>query len=267
MPEFTADRIQANNWVQGIVVERNSITFPLVDLQNCTWESECDFLVLFTQDCDLLNPSIKKEPFAEFFCAISIPRILSPNAYGKNPRIIHLETKKGRTIEIQINHRIRVDRSLLATQSISPDNDGLHGLGLSLVLTWFSKKYVRPAFPDAFNRILKSIRKLDTSLQEFDARHPEVKRIFLHLNPENEELPEASPYVLDIILLILGFSPDDEDEENRESIRSSFLEFFRHERLSIGSCECLYENEMTVYDLGLFKVWDKDYLTLGRKDT
>ena len=34
-----------------------------------------DILILFSQNCDLVNHDLSKEPFAEFFCAKIIPNI------------------------------------------------------------------------------------------------------------------------------------------------------------------------------------------------
>jgi len=264
MVKVLSETIKSNNWVQGVLLDRDERKFIISNIEVLDWVEESDVLVLFTQDCDLVNLDLAKEPFAEFFCAKVIPELLPQYAYGKNPRVIHLKSDQGRFIRVDINHRVRIDRSLLTKRKIHLTHEKLNQEDLDILLDWFSKKYSRAAFPDAFNTILKSIKRLEYKLRKFDQNYPEVIRIFFKLTPENEELYDESSYGLEIILLMKGISPEIDDDEKLETIRRRFQQILSHQKLKIWRCECLYENEMTMYDLGYYKLWDKDYISFSR---
>jgi len=164
---------------------------------------EAPILILYTQDCDLINLDLGKEPFAEFFCAKKITSIDTSYEYGKNPRILHIEIDSTLKIEININHRITVDRSILTQIKLQKNNVFLPRSVMDLIVGWFSKKYSRPAFPNEFNRIIGTIRNIDKTLTKINSHHKEIKRIFFDVDPDLE-IEDDKSYNLQIIILLQG---------------------------------------------------------------
>lgn len=52
------------------------------------------------------------------------------------------------------------------------------------------------------------------------------------------------------------------DENVKDFIIPKFEELFRTERIDLTEVVCVFEDEMTIYELGIFKVWDREYITL-----
>ena len=48
----------------------------------------------------------------------------------------------------------------------------------------------------------------------------------------------------------------------KDTIVPKFEALFGTKKLHLSEVVCVFEDEMTVYDLGIFKVWDKEYITL-----
>lgn len=67
------EAIENNAWRQGLIVENIQKTAILSHMnESYPWIANAEALVLFSHDCDLLNPSLENEPFAEFFCVTYI---------------------------------------------------------------------------------------------------------------------------------------------------------------------------------------------------
>ncbi|MBI9095500.1 MAG: hypothetical protein JEY71_11505 [Sphaerochaeta sp.] len=184
MKEVDLGKIQKNNWKQGLIVENPLKDQLILDSQFYDRIKDSDGLVLYTQDCDLINLSLDKEPFVEFFCVKKVKSRNNNFSFGKNPRKMHIEVGESVIFEFDINKRLVVDRRILADIPLEVGNPIIQKSEMNIVLDWFSKKYSRPAFPDAFNKILKDIPGLDRSLTKINYEFPMIKRIFLILDPD-----------------------------------------------------------------------------------
>ncbi|MBK5201588.1 MAG: hypothetical protein JJE21_08675 [Spirochaetaceae bacterium] len=260
MPELNLERIQKNNWKQGVIIEDLLKTEIITGTQFYEHIKDSDALILYTQDCDLINLDLAKEPYVEFFCVKKIPSINKNYLFGKNPRKMHLELFNDSFFEFDINKRLKIDRSILVDIPLEANNPIVSRRKMDMVLDWFSKKYTRPAFPNEFNEIIKSIPSIDKKLTKFNSEFSNIKRIFFSLEPE-EEIAASENYSLDIYILLDGLLLDSK-ENSKDDIISKFEKLFTTERIKLNVVDCLFEDEMTIYELGIFKVWDKEYITL-----
>ncbi|MBI9093543.1 MAG: hypothetical protein JEY71_01550 [Sphaerochaeta sp.] len=223
------------------------------------WIDNAEALVLFSQDCDLLNPSLENEPFAEFFCVTFIAEVNPSLAYGKNPREIHLRIGDSQCICLSINHRIRIDRELLAGMSFDHEPLMLLNGNLKILLSWLSKKYSRPAFPDRFNELLAQIPKLDKKLLTLNTSFPTIKRLLFLVVP-NTEVATNQRYSLSIKVLLDGRFADG-DENSKEGISVKLRQIFSVKQIRILEISCDYEDEVTLFDLKYYSLWDKEYIS------
>ncbi|MDN5334809.1 MAG: hypothetical protein PWP59_2071 [Sphaerochaeta sp.] len=260
MSEQNLNRIQDNNWKQGVMIENDLKDQLLSSSEFFSYIKDSDVLVLYSQDCDLINPSLDKEPFAEFFCAKKIESIESNFAFGKNPRKLHQRMPTGIILEFDINRRLTIERSRLADIRLEIQNPSIPRDQMDIILDWYSKKYTRPAFPDTFNKILKTKRNIDQKLTHLNNEFPCIKRLFFLLDPE-EEIAPTEMYKLKIIILLSGLSLES-DETVKDTIHHKFEALFQIDRIALEEMYCLFEDEMTLYELGIYKVWDKEYITL-----
>lgn len=260
MQGLKLERIQENNWKQGVIIENPLMEQIISETQFYDHIKDSDLLILYTQDCDLINLSLKKEPFVEFFCVKRVESINHDFAFGKNPRKIHLELDDGSIYEFDINKRVKVERKGLVDIPLDAENPIVPRREMDIVLGWFSKKYSRPAFPDAFNKIIKDIPNIDRKLTKINRDYPVIKRLFFSLDPEREIDP-TEKYSLSIYILLAGLTFES-DENVKNFIIPKFEELFSTERIDLTEVVCVFEDEMTIYELGIFKVWDKEYITL-----
>lgn len=254
------DIIKTTKWRQGVIVEgeqRKKVLSYVI--KSYPWIENSDILVLFSQNCDLLNPSLENEPFAEFFCAKNIIKPDTSLAYGKNPRKIHLTINDSKSICLSINHRIRIDRTLLAEISLDNEPQKLSDSELNNLLSWVSKKYSRPAFPDRFNELLAQIPKLDKKLKQLNDSFKEIKSFFFYLSP-NSEIEKGQLYSLRIKVLLVG-QYFDGCEQKKDSICDRLEHILSTKKIEITDVCCAYEDEMTLFELHYFKLWDKDYIS------
>ena len=254
------EAIRDTMWRQGIIVEDRQKTAVLSHVNEYyPWIANAEALVLFSQDCDLLNPSLENEPFAEFFCVTYIPEVNPSLAYGKNPREIHLRINDSQCMRLSINHRIRIDRAFLV--SITPDHEPLRipNGNLKMLLSWLSKKYSRPAFPDRFNDLLAQIPKLDKKLLALNASFTTIKRLLFFLEP-NTEIGANQRYLLSVKVLLDGRFANG-DENSKEIISDRLRHIFSVKQISIKEISCDFEDEITLFDLKHYSRWDKDYIS------
>ncbi|MBL7007283.1 MAG: hypothetical protein ISR78_09400 [Spirochaetia bacterium] len=260
MKEVDLGKIQKNNWKQGVIVENPLKERLISDSQFYDRLKDSDGLVLYTQDCDLINLSLDKEPFVEFFCVKKVESINNNFSFGKNPRKIHVKVGDDIIYEFDINKRLVVDRSVLTDISLDVGNQRIPKNEMDVVLEWFSKKYSRPAFPDAFNDIIRDIPKIDRKLTKLNSEYPSIKRLFFSIEPDRE-IADTDNYHLTIRILLAGLSFES-DVENIDEIVLKFEELFKTERIIIDEIVCSYEDQMTIYELGIYSHWDKDYTTV-----
>ncbi len=258
MVGLNLEKIQENTWAQGVIIANPLREALMVGYQFSGDIKDTDLLVLYTHDCDLINLNLEKEPCAEFFCVRKIESIDGNYAYGKNPRMLHLETGESK-LEFDINRTLKIDRSVLTKHALKLNGPKIPRSKMVDVLNWLSKKYSRSAFPEEFNNILKQIPKLDSGLTKIYETFPVILKIFFLINPDKEIEP-SEKYNLRIYVLLKGISLD-EDQNIKDEIIPLFEELFRVKRLTT-EVECGFLDEMTLYELGIYKLWDKEYITL-----
>lgn len=219
-------------------------------------------LVLISHSCDIVQPSYEAEPYVELLIAHPATAIDGLKTNGKNPRRLQFPISVGgpeSVYEISIHDKIRINRRLLETGTpdascrISPGN--IRRLG-----TWAGKRYLRAAFPGAFDRRLKSaMKKLRSSLE----RHGEhVLGVFLYLNTDLE-LPETEEYRIIVRVVAEKSAVEDDNEEQR--LKTLVAEM----NVALGNCtgidvldlSFVSETEFTYEDLRNSSKWDFDYLS------
>jgi hypothetical protein len=259
--ETVQQRIQQLGWKQGQVFD-GALKDALVSnaTEKFPWADEAGSLILFSQDCDLLHHSLENEPFVEFLCAQSIETCDVSFKHGKNPRRLHVEDTKGAWFHVQMSHRIRIPKNQI-DESFPVSDKELTKESLSTLVSWLSKRYSRPAFPDLFNTYLSRIKNLDNKLMKLNESYPLVKRFFFCLDPFSD-IPPTDAYNLEIRVLLHGSSSEAGHETDmKENIEKKVEKLFSGPHIRIEDVCCSFEDEMTLLELSYFRVWDKEYLS------
>lgn len=254
-----ASKINANGWRQGSVLPEALAKqlaaggFAHVD--------DASLLVVLTQDCDLVHPSYEVEPNVELIAGVLLENADNGLRHGRNPRRLHLDLEQAAapkaTVGFSVHRRIVVPRSLLEDHKphqslrLGPDER-------RLLCDWVAKRYVRAAFPDAFNeRARESYRKIEKELKR--SGEP-VTGLFLMIDPD-EERDAGEGYR--ILLRVVARSEALSDEKTEITL----VRVAKVIADALGSCQGILvedhqlvsESEFTLADLRFFKRWDWDY--------
>lgn len=183
----------AQGWRQGSVLPIE-LARELAAFANLTLPlGSGDLLVVLSHDCDICHRDIEKEPWAELLAVREIPQGPAGDmVFMRNPRVLEFVGRLGaseRSFRASASERGFAPRGRLA--GIAP---GAHLITQppDLLAAWLSNRYIRSAFPDAFNeRIDPALKGIARKLK---AHGDALYSIYLLM--EDEELPLDTPYHL-----------------------------------------------------------------------
>lgn len=183
------------------------------------------FCIILTHSCSLTKSDLDKEPKAELILARECAEVDPAYTGRKNPRKIHIPISVvGVTVnyEIDISDRIFIDKRILINKAPSDNHEMDEGAKQTLI-NWITDRYDTPAFPDEFNRRLKSgsrntNNKIVNILRK-QAANP-IVGLFVVIEPMNEELSEKQPYDLNATLIYKAeVTAQEKDEIERLRLR------------------------------------------------
>ncbi len=216
--------------------------------------------IVLSQDCDILNHRLDKEPVIELINADHIGKVNQELATGKNPRQLHLKDEQDHAYELIPHNRVFIDREYLQELKAAPTK--INARELKILIRWITKRYRRPAFPDAFNHRVdaKTMKKIKRVLNN---QAKESKGLFIRLNTKSE-LPDNENYKIYMVLIVPKEYYD--NEEVCIKIRRGFdeiLEFLDKipglEMLPNSHVES--EDGITIHHYSELEQWDLDYIS------
>ena len=260
--DFDADRIESANWRQGCLLPGTMVEslvsygeLPQIDERGC-W-------VLLTQDCDLVHHDLASEPMAEVVFGKEVDKPNKGYTWSKNARELHLHDELlERSLAFQTRYRRTISRYQLCEFTTV---DRLAVANIALLTRWVSRKYFRAAFPDAFN---KRVRSQEKKIRKLLERSPgEFQEI--HINVSTEELPDDQTY--NVIVLCIAAEDTAEDDQDYMATETLGDEFGKLLSLCPGinvvACEVRYRSEVTLDELDPMQRWDFDSITIRKSDT
>lgn len=257
------DQLIGLGWRQGSIIEAGAIDDPALAV--CP-DAEA-FLVL-NQTCDLINPSFVKEPVVELLPLKLIAKADRNFENGQNPRQIHFELHvvgEARQVEAFAPRTLTISREKITNAPPSPVWSIPCGT-LKSLLAWRAARYLRTAFPDAFEARLKPVAS------EFKALiagiHQHVVSLHLALEPF-DEVEAADPYEIDLLLVVSRTSMD--DDATRKLLNEKVIELQRivnsADGLVCNSCKARAPHEVSLEQADRYLVWERyDYLSFGNDD-
>jgi hypothetical protein len=254
--------IREAGWRQGSVVEfaqANSRFRELLSEQG----SRFTHWIVVSQDCDVVHRSYSLEPDVELLGCNLVEKADGNLTAGKNPRRLHAAiTVKGkqRIFDARVCDRFCIPRSVLETMRPSADAT-LDKPAVDVVAEWISRRYVRSAFPDAFNERLRQKRKGFKKVLE---DHGEVlEGIYFSLSTFDELSPDKA-YRLKVRLVMFAEDYKDADRLDRAlRAKDAFEIGLEHcEGIKLVSVEVISADKFTLADMADFPAWDGfDYLS------
>lgn len=92
---FDSDAAARLGWRQGTIMGTDVAAMAREQAPKAIDVRCTDFLIVASHDCDLLNPSIDKEPFVEVLAARPVGAVSPMQALGRNPRSLQFTVADG----------------------------------------------------------------------------------------------------------------------------------------------------------------------------
>lgn len=217
--------------------------------------------ILLTQDCDILHDDYEVEPTIELHIARPVAAPDGNLLHAKNPRRLQFNIAEGHTYEIQMHERCSVPRACLLNHV--PRDINLEEEIIRTLIRWTAYRYLRSAFPDAFNERLatshRSMRRIEAAFKRDGFL---ITGIFLIVNPMDEIQPDQEYEV------IMRLTAREEVflDEAMEARALELTETIRRELNSVVGIDVVdyrlvSEADFSLADLRVTLRWDFDYLS------
>jgi hypothetical protein len=253
-------KIQENGWHQGAVCPFQTLSESPESAESCKAfpQSGGELAILISQDCDIVNDNLTKEPFADWLIARCIKELDGTCLYGKNARKLHFQ-HNGIFYEVLAYERVSTSRKLLEKISAEP-SQVLPSLLTKQAAEWLSKRYIRPAYPDAFNKRINEAKKQAKKTLKKD--HELFRLILIKIHP-NKELPADQTYSVSIVGVMRG--TDYRNAQKCERAQRVLDDLEVHladcEGIKVEECRPRSDEEVRLSWLDYYVPWDFDYLT------
>jgi len=250
-------------WRQGSIIEASAIEHEVL----AGHASAQAFLVL-NQTCDLVNDCLDKEPAVEMLPLFRIDKADTRMLNGKNPRQIHFEiTVDGSAcfVEAYAPKASLLPRGMILAAAPAA-NWSIGGPALKSLLAWRAARYLRTAFPDAFEYRLKPIFKNFRSLVE--GIHEHLLSLHIRVDPF-DSLDAGDTYEVDLLLVIRRSSHDDKNARDSLISEGTKLEKLINsaDGLVCTSCKVRAPHEITLEEINDYLRWEcHDDLSFGEED-
>ena len=260
---FNSAALVKLGWRQGSILGSELARVARKHAPERVTMSDEDRLIVTSHDCDIVSPSLGKEPVVEVLRAGAATASTVNTQYlgGRNPRFLQIAFQAGAEATVlacSVHDRWTIPRDILrcdAPQGQLADKER------RLVAEWLAKRYIRAAFPTAFDRRWHTKRR---NWQKLLQGHSEwLQGVYLRLNTL-DELPEDTPYTCDLILAVPSDKRGDEgwpaqvDYLDREV--KAFWDQFRPE-IECAGVDLLGTDEITLADLEAYQRFDSDWVS------
>ena len=263
--EFDLHRLVELGWRQGAILDQRLTSLAWNHAPNRLNAVEQDHLVVTSHDCDILNASLGKEPYVEVLRARVPDTPAGRRSYhsaGRNPRALRLSavTVRGHVISLDftVHDRWEIPRDLLLKQG---PLDRLPGKERRLVAEWLAKRYIRAAFPTAFDARWRGQSKAWRQLLKKYSSW--IQGVYLRLNTLDELTPTV-PYRCELLLSVpFAKRHLPEWRATAAAIERAFLEFWGRfrPRIECADIDVRTTDRITLADLELYQRFDADWVS------
>jgi hypothetical protein len=253
-------RIHTNGWCQGAVCHISKLAADDFGVPKTEANRAGALAILISHDCDIVHRGTN-EPVVEWLVAVPIAKKDRNSFYfdGRNPRRLHFD-HHDLAYEIWARDRFTTPRKAL--EGLSAESDLALTTKLTRLLTrWLSKRYIRPAFPDAFNTRLRVTQ--EEIREALDDGHRLLHDLLIHVEPKREVAAEQI-YHVSILGIMTG--EDFKKAEQRESCHAVLkqLETYLAQcaNVVVEDCELQSADLTPISVLDYYDPWDFDYLSV-----
>ena len=260
---FDSEGIAKRGWRQGAILGDALAKLAAKHAPRTVAVDDADRLVLTSHDCDIVNASLDKEPVVEVLRMRVAPagKVNRRQSWGRNPRTLQLAIEvhdQPVVLSCVAHDRWTIPRALLMRESPAqclPDKER------RLVAEWLAKRYIRAAFPTAFDQRWRSKQK---DWQKLLRKHSEwMQGAYLRLSAL-DELPANAPYQCHLILAVPHSKRRQADwagkrTEIEEEVKAFWDQF--EPDIDCDGVEVLGTDELTLADIEPYQRFDADWVS------
>jgi hypothetical protein len=254
----------ASGWRQGSVLPRElGIDLARLAAPRSLELGEKDLVVVVSHDCDISQRSLGKEPWVELVVARALDRRPDgARTRGKHPRLLEFDATLGAATlaaQVSASERWLAPRERLA---------GCVPAGLLLttppgiVPEWLSRKYIREAFPDEFNRRSRQVE--DDLKQLLRTGAGEINSIYLAL--DDVELDRTQDYivVMRAVLLVQDYGVEARRTQAQVTLGKLAAAMSSCDGIDVVDFDLVSERDVSLDDVRVMKRWSPfDSLSLS----
>jgi hypothetical protein len=185
-----------------------------------------DWLVVVSQTCDVLAAKLDAEPFVEVLHCRPREKLRTQHKELRSTRILDFKPNRQTHEPVVLSAHAVADRYLLprgVLKEHTPDDTRrLREVSTSRVLAWYSLRYGRPIWPDAF---VARIGKSKTALEEaIEPLRDDIAEVRVGIAEKDLELDEGHAYHV-AVYFVVDEAVWEGDMEGRVAIQAAFAKF------------------------------------------
>lgn len=245
MPSTFGEEVAKQGWCTGAVVALADVPAIAQCLvrpgsgQPTAIEPQ-DWLVVVSQTCDVLAAKLDAEPFVEVLHCRPREKLRPQHKELRSTRILDFKPNRRTHEAVVLSAHAVADRYLVPRDVLknhaSDDKRRLSEVSASRVLAWYSLRYGRAIWPDAF---VARIGKTKTALEEAIAPlKDDIAEVRIGIAEKGRELDEGHAYHV-AVYFVVDEAVWEGDLEGRAAIQAAFAKFVSE----LVECEGIEVNE------------------------
>lgn len=263
---FDAGAIEKHGWRQGAVLGPELLRAARERAPSGLAIADDNWLIVTSHDCDVVNDRLEKEPTVEVLRGEVVSRKAPDRqqVWGRNPRVLQLVVEDGSgstvVLSVKVHERWMLPRDVLSTE---PPARILGDKERRLIAEWLAKRYIRAAFPTAFDGRWRAKLRDWTSLLEKHSRW--VQGVYLRLSTLRE-LDERTAYKVHLIVA----APRAAKEEAGWATRSDEIErevetFWKQftPGIECAGVDVLGTDQLTLAEIEPYQRFDADWVSFA----
>jgi hypothetical protein len=260
---FEPEAIEQHGWRQGAVLGEALMRVAREHAPTGISVADGDWLIVTSHDCDVVNSRLDKEPVVEVLRAEVVARKApdKQEAWGRNPRVIQIAVEEGSTsvvLSCRVHERWTIPREVLSAEApVRVLDDKLR----RSIAEWLAKRYIRAAFPTAFDGRWRASLRDWTRLLAQHSRS--VQGVYLRLSTLAELEPET-PYKCHLIVAVpASLRTEAGWAAKRDQIDREIEEFWKQFEPAIEcvGVEVLGTDELTLAEIEPYQRFDADWVS------
>lgn len=266
-----AEWSRETSWRQGSVLPDDLNKY--LSLKN---DFEDKISIVVSHDCDIAQVP-DNEPTIEILVGQYVEQLNGAFTNTKNPRKLHIQVNTFQGIkfaEFVAVDKFSIDKMVF--MSFEPSKtDNIDSQTMTVLRRWLGIRYTRFAFPDAFDRRLKS-NNLDKKIAKALTKHgTAITAIFFDVdNGEEQHRTDPSEvYILDILILYSTESDSFDAEAAAESAKADITKAFEDKLfnksnqswtdIELRHCDCLSDEALTYKQSLILKQWRLEHISFA----